>query len=146
MSNRSRRGSSAKAPARRPGPPPTTQEAASGLQALHYQESYSSPFPHPEHLKQYDALVPGTAAMIFAEVHAQSEHRRELEQATVAGVERRAYRGQVIGATLFALAILGGILTVLLGQPVAGATIVSAALASGALVYIIGGRPGPSGK
>jgi uncharacterized membrane protein len=116
-------------------------DAAQGQRRIHLSQEITGPLPHSAELANYEEILPGSADRIFSEFEAQSKHRRGLEKLTVDGTERRAGYGQFIGAGILLAAIVAGLWCVLAGQPIAGATIITAALGSGALVYIVGGRP-----
>jgi uncharacterized membrane protein len=107
-------------------------------------EVHSGPLPDPELLRRYEQIHPGTAAIIIGTYQAQSEHRRHLERKVVEGSERRANLGQVLGFIVLLLTILVGGVVALRGEAAAGATIVGVAVGSGALVYVVGGRPSRS--
>src|ERR1700733_12152413 len=67
---------------------PITGPFASGmppqlLAAFAEQRSYSGPIPPPEMLKEYDAIVPGSAGRILDTFHNQSHHRIELENKVI---------------------------------------------------------------
>lgn len=56
--------------------------------------SYSGPMPPPEHLAQYDKIVPGAARMIMDEFQANSRHSRQIELKGIAGMIGRDARAQ----------------------------------------------------
>lgn len=56
--------------------------------------SYSGPMPPPEHLAQYDRIVPGAARMIMDEFQANSRHARTMELNGMSGMIRRDTRAQ----------------------------------------------------
>lgn len=138
--SRKRRGTRGNQVARRPQNGQADVRSETTL-SVRREESFSGPMPHPDHLERYEQLHSGAAAMIFREFEAQGQHRRELENAIVTGSELRADRGQWIGAVLIGLGVAAGTAMTVAGQPVAGAGVATVALGSGALVYIVGGRP-----
>lgn len=110
---------------------------------MEYREEYSGEFPHPAHIEHYNDVVPGSGQLIFDMFRDQSRHRREVEKERVAGSERRANRGQILGFVLIFLIIVLGFVAVLVGQAVAGCTMVGLALSTGVLVYVFGQKPTP---
>ncbi len=65
--------------------------------------SFSGPVPPPELLREYEAILPGSAGRIFAMAEKQQNHRISLESVAVPAREHRANRGQVF-ALVVALA------------------------------------------
>jgi len=102
---------------------------------------HSGPLPSPEDLARYGAVDPDAVPAILGTFTEQARHRRAMESDVVRGVERRADRGQVIGAFLVGLGIVGGCVVALAGDGFAGVGIVSAAFASAAVSFVAGGRP-----
>jgi uncharacterized membrane protein len=47
------------------------------------RETYSGPLPHPRHLKEYEAIYPGAAKIIFDMAQSQREHRQTLERKVI---------------------------------------------------------------
>ena len=77
---------------------PQRAQDAVALQVTHQRtEIHSGPLPHPEVLRQYDALIPNGADRILRLVEKQSEHRMELEKKVVYSDARRADWGVVAG-------------------------------------------------
>ena len=69
-------------------------------------EQFSGPLPHPKHLREYDAILPGAADRILDMAEASLKQNIEANQkALEADIEDRR-RGMRYGAGLFALLIL----------------------------------------
>jgi uncharacterized membrane protein len=102
---------------------------------------YSGPLPSPEDLARYQQVHPDAVTIILGNFNEQGLHRRELEAHLVRGVEKRAGRGQYIGAFLVGLGIVGGCVVAVVGEGVAGAAIAGSAFTSAAVVFVVGGRP-----
>ena len=47
-------------------------------------EFFSGPFPHPDILKKFNDVVPGSAERIIKMAEDQSAHRKELENKVIA--------------------------------------------------------------
>lgn len=107
----------------------------------HEQTTYQGPVPPPDMLREYDYLAPGAAAKIIDTAMGQTAHRQLQESRVITGSERRADRGQLIGALLLVVAMSFGLTIALVVNAVVGGSVISATVVGGALVYIIGGRP-----
>lgn len=125
-------------PARRPGDP-AGQQRQQITEFRH--ESYSAPWPPAAEVERLNQQDPRAARIIFDNFDEQGRNRRDLEQKIVTGSERRADRGQIIGAAFFFAALVSGVIIALAADPKAGAGIIIAALASGSFIYVVGGRP-----
>lgn len=84
----------------------------STLSIATHTQSFDGPFPPPSLLKEYDSLMPGTAAKIIAMAEQESEHRRQIERDIVnAQIEdAKKYRqveffGQIFGLIIGMFAI-----------------------------------------
>ncbi len=62
--------------------------------------SFSGPHPPPEMLREYEAVLPGSADRIFTMAEKQQDHRIRLESIAVPSRERRADRGQWAALTV----------------------------------------------
>src|SRR2546425_4173862 len=102
--------------------------------------SWEGPLPPPGVLQQYNNAFPGCAERLVAMAENQSKHRQDLERTVVAGNDRRADRGQIIGAFLAVLSIAGGVFLLYNGKSVEGySTLIGAAAVFGG-AYIISTR------
>lgn len=103
-------------------------------------EQYSGPFPHPDLLERYEALVPGCAQQLFDDAHAQTEHRMELERIAIRGDDFRATLGVFVGATIG----IGGLVLAgyfaYKGQPLTGLGTVILDLGTLAGVFVYGSQ------
>ena len=70
-------------------------------------ESYSGPLPHPDHLRHFEATLPGAADRIIKMAEKQSAHRREMEALTVKSRLKAESRAQWLAAGI-TLSIVGG--------------------------------------
>ena len=71
--------------------------------------TFSGPTPPPEILREYEAILPGSADRIFTMAEAQQSHRIRLESLAVPARENRANRGQIFAliVALAGLAVAG---------------------------------------
>ncbi len=111
------------------------------VEVYSHEESYQGPVPPPDMLRDYDYIVPGAARMIIDTAVSQTAHRQAQEAKVISGSERRADRGQHYGLALLLIGMIFGLAIALAVSPLVGAGVITAALASGAVVYVVGGRP-----
>lgn len=118
------------------------QQQAAGITHLQsYEESYSGPLPHPADIERFDQLYPGAAEIIFRSFDEQGSHRRALEKRVVEGTEARQSRGQWMALAVLLSGITSGTVIAITTSAVAGASVATATVGSGALMWILGGRP-----
>ena len=101
---------------------------------------FSGPLPSPEVLKEFNAIVPGSAERIIKMAENQSIHRRELEQKVIDSDIKRSKWGQILG---FVIAISGLIVSgfvAIYGSAVAGSIIGVGTLASLVGVFMYGSK------
>ena len=82
--------------------------------------TFSGPLPPPSILEHYDQVVPGAAERIIAMTEQQSKHRQALESKVVASDIFSSKLGLIFGFILGIVAIVGGLLLGLQGQPIYG--------------------------
>ncbi|PMS36016.1 putative membrane protein [Trinickia symbiotica] len=63
-------------------------------------ESYRGPVPKPEHLRQYEEILPGAARIIVEEFQANGRHSREVEMAGLRSTTSIDTRAQWIAGGL----------------------------------------------
>lgn len=91
---------------------------------------FSSPYPPPELLAEYERAFPGTANRLFSMIEGETAYRRSQESKVLdaqiddARASRREARlGQFLAFGLGAIAFLAGSAVAVWGSPTAGATI-----------------------
>jgi uncharacterized membrane protein len=67
---------------------------------------WSGPVPSPQILQQFKAILPGSAARIFAQFEAEAEHRRRAELEELRFRQRESHVGQFL-AGIFAVGAFG---------------------------------------
>lgn len=102
-------------------PPGVTQEWLNAT----FSASYSGPLPLPDHLEQYDRLVPGTAASIIDTVYRAPERR---QQQALDSVTETSKRGQGWAIALAVICVVASIVFFALGNNVAGSVLLGAPL------------------
>lgn len=101
-------------------------------------EIYSGPIPHPEHLRQYDEIEPGSAKLIIQMFIEQSKHRRKQEDKILDADIKGFARGQVFGFIILLLAIIGGFILIAFEKDGIGLASIITAIAGLSLSYFYG--------
>ena len=101
-------------------------------------EAIASPYLPPSYLREYEQLVPGSAAKTFELVEKQSTHRQELESSVVHGNERRADRGQWLGLAVALSFLAAATVLIALGHDAAGTILGSVDLVSLVGIFVFG--------
>lgn len=99
---------------------------------------YAGPVPHPDILRQYNELVPGSAERILAQAERQTDHRIAIERLAIESDVRRSQLGLIFGFVLALCCIVGGCTVAALGHDAAGGTIATAAVVALAGVFVYG--------
>lgn len=113
------------------------------ISATYQQTIVSSPFLHPEILRQYEAIQPGFADRLIKMAEVEGEHRRNQESKTldanIKAVEREqeeVKRGQNYGLTIAIIAILSGLIAAFNGAQWFGVAIGAGGVAGLASVFV----------
>lgn len=77
-----------------------------GVRVAMKSERYAGPMPKPEHLRQYDEIVPGAARIIVDEFQANSRHSRLMSELGLRGAIDRDKRAQWIAGGLVLIGFL----------------------------------------
>lgn len=83
-------------------------EVARQITELIIAERFSGPLPHPKHLGDYEAALPGSAERILAMAELNLASTVKLNADILAAETQDRRRGMYLGAGLFAMLILGG--------------------------------------
>ncbi len=99
--------------------------------------AYSGPLPHPEIVRQYEALVPGAAERILTQFEQQSAHRREMERAVISSNSFSQRVGSISASVIGMMGVGGGVWLTYLGRSMEGLGTLLATLGSlvGAYLY-----------
>jgi uncharacterized membrane protein len=84
--------------------------------------TYSGPLPHPDILRSFEEIVPGSAQRIFVQFEAQSSHRREMEGKVISSGAFSQRVGSVSAALIGVLGVAGGLWLTHEGKSVQGLT------------------------
>ncbi len=106
------------------------------LTVVKHSMTFAGPLPPAEMLRQYEAILPGSADRIFKMAESQSEHRQLLEKRITASDITRSYLG--MGCAL-AIALVGMYIArdiVLSGHQITGALFGFTALAALVSVFL----------
>ncbi len=91
-------------------------------------EFFIGPVPSPDMIRRYEELYPDAAKFFFETFKNQSEHRMELEKATVAANIKSERRGQWLAFILALVSIGSGVFLLLKDKDIAGLTTIIASL------------------
>jgi uncharacterized membrane protein len=104
---------------------------------------FSGPLPHPDTLREYDALVPGAARDIIQSFVKEGDQRRALQERETAMCELWARddiklqkRGQVFGFILGLIGIGGGLVAGVMGASATGAIVGGGSLAAIIIAFL----------
>ena len=110
-----------------------------GLDVLSIQARYSSvPMPDHEGLRHLQVLYPRAAEVIFGQMVAQSNHRIEMEKAVTTTNNTLALRGQIIGALIGGIGLIGSVAAIMMGHDAAGATVATGCVLGLASIFVLG--------
>ena len=79
-------------------------------------EQYSGLLPHPDHLAQFDEVLPGASERIMRMTEQQLNHRQHLERTLLDSQVSQVARGQFLGAWSIFAALTAVVLLALLGE------------------------------
>ena len=97
---------------------------------------FSGPLPPPEVLAGYNEAFEGAAERIVTMAESQLKHRQEMEKQIVESNCRNELVGQIIGAVLSGIAILGGIYLAAHDKPLSGFAVILVDLATLAGIFV----------
>ena len=86
-------------------------------------EYYSGPIPHPEIIKKYEEILPGSADRIIAMAEKQSTHRQEMEKIKVRSESRDSFLGVIFAFLLGIGSIAAAIIIAFVIPTTAGAVV-----------------------
>jgi uncharacterized membrane protein len=101
-------------------------------------EFYQGPFPHPEFLKKFDEIEPGSSARLLNLIVDQGRHRMGLETHAVNSDIKRSWWGLILGFVVVMSACGVGGAAVWTGAATAGCSLIGAAIASLAGCFVVG--------
>lgn len=117
-------------------PDPETTEAVQEFYAAAY--SVHSPVPPPGWMREYNEIVPGVAKQMMDDMHAQSAHRRRMEEKEVDAAIENSKRGQWMGFSVAMIAVVGGLVLAYLGKDAAYLWLSFGGVAALAAVFVTG--------
>ncbi len=94
--------------------------------------------PPPEILERYEALIPGSAARLMAQVEKQGEHRRALETTAVNAGHRNQLAGTIAGGVVCSGVLVVAALAAVNGQALAAVLMVALVIVALAGVFVTG--------
>jgi uncharacterized membrane protein len=118
--------------------PPVRPNLSSVAQITSTTEFYQGPFPHPEFLKKFDEIEPGSSARLFNLIVGQTQHRMGLENRVIDSDIRRSWWGLILGFVVAMSASAAGGLAIWKGSPVAGCSLIGGAILNLAGCFVVG--------
>lgn len=107
-------------------------------QIIVQRESFSGPLPHPDHLKRYNQIVPGSANRLLKMAEDDLAHIHKMKQQQ-ASIEKIATIGGLLtGWSIAMVALLGSGYLILNGHDIAGAMLGTGSLASLVGIFVYG--------
>lgn len=97
-------------------------------------ESWEGSFPPPQAIQQFEEILPGSGDRIFAMTEKDLAHRHTVEGSMVSYM----LRGQILGFILAAIALIGSIILIAIGQVIPGGLIGSAVLIPLVALFVTG--------
>lgn len=126
-------------PAQSSTPAPQGQTQVSGnVQSISLE--YSGPLPHPNHLAQFDQVLPGAAERILTGYETQAAHRQALEKKVTDANVRSQSRGVWIGFTIVVMVLGVAIWLITNGYRTEGMVALGVDIAGPVSVFVIGRR------
>lgn len=121
-------------------PAPVEDQSQSGQHGMMLlsQEVFSGPLPHPEVMRQYEEVVPGSAERILTMAEEQSRHRISMESKIIPGQQRESSRGQIFGFILCLLLITVGTYAIYCDHEWIGGIILTITVVSVASLFVSG--------
>lgn len=119
---------------------PQADSVLHSRQSIETTISWASPIPPPDALKQYDAILPGSADRILKMAESQTAHRIQLEKKVVGGDSTRSYLG-IVSALIISLAIIAAsVYLISKGYSWEGVSLIGIDLVGLVFVFVYGTR------
>lgn len=99
---------------------------------------YAGPLPHPDTLKKFEEIVPGSANRILTQFELQSEHRRSLEKQFSFHEIIKSYVGIACGFIIGGGTVGGGIFLATKGLDLLGGIIGTGGIVALVSVFVYG--------
>lgn len=119
-----------------------TSQSVSGArgrsnQVIFQAQMYSGPLPHPDILRAYNEIVPGSADRIITQFEEQGRHRRNQEHRVVSHNLFSSTLGQVLAFVLFMTLAVGGGWLIYQGKSLEGSGAIAAGI--GSAIWVLSG-------
>ncbi len=136
----------------KPPATPPVRTSEEDLEEIIVEESilasrFFGPVPSPSHMKEYAEIDPSFPERFFAMAEKQQTHDHAVEKESMAAnikivseYQTLERRGQSFGFILAATGLVAGVITSVLGSPLAGGIIGTGGLAVLAGVFVYGAR------
>lgn len=104
------------------------------------QQYYEGPIPDPGTLREFESIVPGSAARIIAMAERQLDHRTGLESKALHHEIIRSYCGLGAGLVVSLTALVGGLILAYADHPWVGGSIGTGGIVALTGVFVYGTR------
>lgn len=118
------------------------EEVIRQIVSVTYREAFSGPIAHPRHLREYEAINPGAADRIIAMAEKQQAHQIAMDNKVVDNEYNDRRIGMWLGASTFALLIIGAVVCAITGHAAVALALVSAAAIGGVGLFVNGRKNG----
>lgn len=116
----------------------STTQKIKVLKLVAQKEEYSGPIPHPDHLRQYEEIVPGSGDRLIKMAESQVTHRQNSENKIIDFEIKNKGRGQIFGFILAIAGIIGGFILVLNDKDAIGMSALLGSVGALVLAFIYG--------
>lgn len=114
-------------------------ELARRVTQIAVSESFSGPMPHPDHLREYDGILPGAAERILSMAESTLAHSTGMEKDMLRAEVADRKLGMLLGGGLFALLIIGAFATLFItDNPLVPGLFLGTAAIGGVVAFIRG--------
>jgi len=104
--------------------------------------TYSGPVPPPQLVREWEAIVPGSADRLLTMAENQSNHRIDIEGKVIESNVQNERRSQNFSFILALIAIVGGIWLLSTGHDITGLSTLVGTLVSLVTVFVVGKKKG----
>lgn len=97
-------------------PVDTSVQEESSLIVAQATRISSGPIPHPDILRGYEEILPGSADRILSMAEGESKHRHEMEEEIIHTEGRDSLLGIIVAGILAFCALISGVIVVLVSD------------------------------
>jgi uncharacterized membrane protein len=109
--------------------------------SVYKEEQFTGPIAHPDHMQDYEAILPGSAHRIIAMAEKSLQHQMDMERDALAADVADQRAGRIFGMIALMALVLAAVVCGLLGKEILAGLFVGAG-ALGTIGAFINGRDG----